>query len=510
MLVRKFSALFASALFLFNALFVSCKTENSTPFTGLKISADSYGDAGGTVKITGVYYNEDVADSSSIVIYTLSSDTTEGAFFGTSGIVTTKEKSGSAVTLTLGSTGNGSGVKVTATCNGSTAEKTIYTKSAVSVTDTPIGYAGVGFTSFYDSSKVVTVTTKADLVTYAKKGGYTIFVDGMIDLSEGMLPTGTSGNSTTLLDAFVAANSDYSTYAEYNSAKLSGIAENADWTNPLNSKYRSKVVFSVAAKTAIIGKTSNCGVKGGGISISSSNVIIRNLVIQDGYDPFPNHEKNDGWNGQIDAIAVGSANHIWIDHCTIEDTIKMGTAPNASKESASNHKKFQTYDGLCDITKTSTYVTVSNCILRNHDKTMLIGSGSSDTNGGYITLANNRFYGCGQRLPLTCYTNMHIYNNYYGDESGFYSNSYAIGARYAAYKIIAEGNYFGSGISDAFKASTSPSGSCYASGNSTNSGSLTMTSTKPFTVPYEYSLLSYSEAKSYVSNNAGAGVISVK
>ena len=379
----------------------------------------------------------------------------------------------------------------------------------IRATDIPTGYAGVGFTSFYDSNKVVTVSTKSDLVSYAKKGGYTIYVDGMIDMSEGMLPSGKSGNSTTALDAFVASNSAYSTYSEYNSAKLSSVSESADWTNPLNNTYRNTVRFSVASNTAIIGLKENCGIKGGGISISSSNVIIRNLLIQDGYDPFPNHEANDGWNAQVDAIAVTGKN-VWVDHCTLEDTIELGTAPNASNESYSNHKRFQTYDGICDITNGATYVTVSNCIIRNHDKTMLIGSSSSDTSGGYITLANNRIYGCGQRLPLTCYKNMHIYNNYYGDQSGFYSNSYAIGARYAVYTIIAEGNYFGSGISDAFKASTSPSGTCYAKGNSTNSGSLTTTSSKPFTVPYDYDYLSYSEAKSFVSSNAGAGVITVK
>ena len=493
----------------------SCKQEDD-PFTGIKIaSSATTGDAGGTVSITATYYNEDTADASSTVTYTLSADSTGGAYFGTSGTLTTTGTSGSAVTLTLGSTG-GESVTVTATCNSSSASKKIYTKTTTSVTDTPTGYAGVDWVSFYDSEKLVTVTTKSELVNYAKQGGYTILVDGMIDLSEGMLTSGTSGNSTSALDAFVAENSEsatgtkYTTYSAYNSAKLSSVSESADWTNPLNKTYRNKVRFSVASKTAIIGLGENSGVSGGGISIGSSYVVLRNLVIKDGYDPFPNHEKDDGWNAQIDAIGISGANHVWVDHCTLEDTIEMGTAPNASKESSSNHKKFQTYDGLCDINASSKYVTVSNCILRNHDKTMLIGSGSSDKSGGYITLSNNRFYGCGQRLPLTCYANMHIYNNYYGDASGFYSNSYAIGARYDKYTIIAEGNYFGSGISAAFKASTTPTGICYALGNSTESGGLSISGSKPFSVPYSYDLLSYTDAKSFVSKNAGAGVISVQ
>lgn len=408
---------------------------------------------------------------------------------------------------------DGSATIYATTINGLVATCTVSASGitdAIRPKDIPTGYAGENWVSFYDSEQVVTVTTKSELVEYAKKGGWTIYVSGMIDLSEGMLPSGTSGNSTSALDAFVAANSDYSTYSAYNSAKLSGVSESADWTNPLNNTYRNKVRFSVASKTAIIGLGENSGVSGGGISIGSSYVVLRNLVIKDGYDPFPNHEANDGWNAQIDAIGISGANHVWVDHCTLEDTIEMGDAPNASNESSSNHKKFQTYDGLCDINNTSTYVTVSNCILRNHDKTMLIGSGSSDKSGGYITLSNNRFYGCGQRLPLTCYANMHILNNYYGDQSGFYSNSYAIGARYDKYTIIAEGNYFGSGISDAFKASTTPSGSCYARNNSTNSGTLSTSSSRPFIVPYSYDLLSYSDAKDSVLKNAGAGVWAVK
>ena len=402
---------------------------------------------------------------------------------------------------------DGTAVIYATTVNGLVASCNVtvdgYTNTIIRPDDVPTGYAGEGWTSFYDSSKVITVNNKSDLINYAKKGGYTIYVDGMIDLSDGMLPSGTSGNSTSKLDEFVKnENTGYSTYKAYNSGKLSGISADADWTNTLNQKYRNNVVFSLASKTAIIGLDSSAGIKGGGISISSSYVVIRNLLIQDGYDPFPNHEKNDGWNAQIDAIAVGGGSHVWIDHCTLEDTVSLGFAPN--------NEKFQTYDGLCDITKCSKYVTVSNCILRNHDKTMLIGSSKTDTGGGCITLSDNRFYRCGQRLPLTCLANMHIYNNYYGDQSGFYSNSYAIGARYSVYTIIAEGNYFGKYISDAFKASTSPSGTCYARGNSSNSGSLSTTSSKPFSVPYEYELLSYNEAKTYVTENAGAGVWTVK
>ncbi len=503
MLLRKISALFVSTLFFVNALFVSCKTEDSTPFTGLRISADSSGNAGGTVNIRAVYYKEDAADSSSTVTYTLSSDSTDGAYFGTNGTVSTTGKSGSTVTLTLGPSSNAS-VKVTATCNGSSAEKTIYTKAAFSVNDKPTGYAGVGFTSFYDASKVKTVTTKKDLVDYAKKGGWTIIVDGMIDMSEGMLPT-TGGSSTAALDTFVKAKSEYSTYAEYNEALIKSVSAGEDWTNPLNSSYGAVIRLTVASNTAIIGKSAGSGIKGGSIYINGkSNVIIRNLTVQDGYDPFPNHEAGDGWNAQQDTIAIRNSKNVWIDHCTLEDTLHLLTGANG--------EKWQTYDGLCDITNTSSYVTVSNCILRNHDKTMLIGSGSSDVSGGFITIDHNRFINCGQRLPMTCYKNMHIYNNSYErDSSAYYNQQASIAARYSAYTIIAENNYFGTGVTECITASTKASGKCYQSGNVFKSGScaLSTQSTKPFTIDYNYSLDDASEIPTLLAASAGAGVVTI-
>ena len=41
--------------------------------------------------------------------------------------------------------------------------------------------------------------------------------------------------------------------------------------------------------------------------------------------------------------------------------------------------KWQVHDGLLDITNESDFVTVSWCILRNHDKTQLIGSSDKKT-----------------------------------------------------------------------------------------------------------------------------------
>ena len=521
--MKFFSKLVGAFVALSLVTLAGCKDEEAS-FTGIKFSKSAYsGDADGTVSITATYYKDDKADSSSSITYTISADSTDGAYFGTSGTLTTAGTSGSAVTLTLGSTG-GASVMVTASYGTASAKVTVSSTESVSYNDTPTGYAGVGFTSFYNASKVVTVSTKSDLVKYAAEGGYTILVDGMIDLSEGMLPT-TGGGTTSALDAFVKANSSYATYSAYNTANTKSVSASADWTNPLNSAYGNKIRLTVASNTAIIGKTAGSGVKGGSIYINGkSNIIIRNLIIRDAYDPFPAHEKNDGWNAQHDNITIRNGNHIWVDHCTLEDTLTLATGANG--------EKWQTYDGLCDITNTSgsNYVTVSNCILRNHDKTMLIGS--SDSDGSYsattadeskvirfVTLSGNYFENCGQRLPMVRNTLIHIYNNYYTTSGSPYASQSTVNARNGSI-VYAENNYFGSGLKYAFNAASSNSTApvLHASGNGGSSANSTSNiSAKDSAVfssrsgaEYTYTPLTASETAATVPSTAGAGVISVQ
>ena len=519
--MKCFKLLSASLLALISGFFFfGCETEESH-FTGLRLSgANCYVAAGESVELTAVFVKEDKENKSAEITWTLIKDTTGGASLtavsplsGQSVNLSNDQSvsllSGQSATFTAGSTEGGlCGITVSYENYSVTAYIGVE-ETKISADDIPTGFAGLGA----DISKMtnsVTVTDPDDLITYAGKGNYLILVEGTIDMSRGMLPSpgSKSTDPTAALNEFVSANSDYSSYSAWLKGETKVSSDANTGTPSISNTYKNKIQVKVASNTAIIGSGNDAVIRGGTFSINKTgNVIIRNLTIRDAVDPFPHHEvksdgvTSDGWNAQFDCIAVSGANHVWIDHCTFEDTLILGTAANG--------EKWQVYDGLCDITNTSSYVTVSNCIFRNHDKTSLIGNGESDIYGGQITLACNRFYGCGQRLPLLCYPEMHIYNNYYGDETGFYSNSYAIGARYAAFTVIAEGNYFGSGISNAFNASTNAGGECYASGNSTNSGSLSTTSSKPFEVPYSYMLLSYSEAKNYVKSHAGAGKLPV-
>ncbi len=429
----------------------------------------------------------------------------------------TAKKAGTAVITAYAQYGTAE-AKCNVTVTGTSSSKIIR------VDDTPVGYASIT----PQTGTGTTVTTKTELVNALKNGGL-IYVKGTIDVSDGCLPS-TAGGTTDELDAFVAANSSYSKYSDFKTAyakACSDTTEDGDSESTtksslydvlwqLNKAYGNKIKLSPVSNTTIIG-LDGAVIKGGTFQISKSNITIRNLTIQDAYDPFPHHEvksdgvTSDGFNAQWDGICLDGASNIWIDHCTIEDTMKYS---NVTTKTSS--EKWQTYDGLCDMKGSSKNIVVSYCVFKNHDKTMLIGSGSSDISGGYITIHHNKFLNCGQRLPMTTYPNMHVYNNSFErDSDAYYSQQACIVGRYGAYTYVVENNYFGSGVKNCLTTSTKATGSCYSSGNyfvesSTSTDLVTSTSAKPFTPSYSYELEAASNVKASLDDNAGAGVCTVK
>ena len=402
----------------------------------------------------------------------------------------------------------------------------------------PTGYAGVGYSA--PSYTTVTVTTAADLVNYAKTGGYFIIVDGMIDMTtrydgSTMLPS-KGGGTTTALDAFVNEKSGgaYSTYLEWQAAYAASCSLTTEdgssgsgnsslysmlWT--LNNAYKNIIQLNVAANTAIVGKDADSGIRGAAISISGvSNVVLRNLNLSDSCDPFPHHESGDGYNAQHDCICIqGNSSYIWIDHCTLEDTYTLAHV----KTGGSDLEKWQTYDGLLDIKGTGANITVSYCKFKNHDKTSLIGSSDDEGSASkrLVTYHHNYFYNCGQRLPMVRNTTMHLYNNYYDASSPAYQQQYAVGVRNGS-SIFAENNYFGRGIYYSFKDSgtASSSGILYASGNEDNSNKgtslkrivgATLFSTGPRAYAYSADTISaITDGTSGVPQTAGTGAVTIE
>ena len=401
--------------------------------------------------------------------------------------------------------------------------------NVISKNDTPTGFANIDVSKM---TKIVTVSSKADFKKYVEAGGYIVYVSGTIDLSEGMLPT-EAGGSTSALDAFVKAQSGgaYTSYKAFidaytnsctNSSNHKDNPKKSSWAACtvsgdtattlmnqmwyLNTNYGNAITIKPKSNTMVIGLDENAEIYGGCFNISSvNNVAVRNVKIRDAYDPFPHHEKGDGFNAQHDCIVIqGSSYNIWIDHCTLQDSYHCAKAANG--------EKFQTYDGLLDMKNNTYNLTVSYCKFQDHDKTMLIGSSSTDGSNETrtITLHHNYFLNCGQRLPMVRNTKLHNFNNYYDTDSNkYWTQQYAVGVRENAL-IVSENNYFGTGVKYSYKDSD---GTLYHSGDVDNSSgkitTTTVTSTKPFTPTYSYTPDAAADLPTLIPENAGAGVWSV-
>ncbi|MFS7899769.1 putative pectate lyase [Helianthus anomalus] len=106
-----------------------------------------------------------------------------------------------------------------------------------------------------------------------------------------------------------------------------------------------------------------------------------------------NLEFEGGRGHDVDGIQIKpNSKHIWIDRCSLKDYD----------------------DGLIDITRQSTNITISCCHFSNHDKTMLIGADASHHGDRCmcVTIHHCFFDGTRQRHPRVRYAKVHLYNNY--------------------------------------------------------------------------------------------------
>lgn len=417
--------------------------------------------------------------------------------------------------------------------------------NVIKASDIPLGFAGVnsgfasiGATSYSKGSYSNPVTTRADLVKAVSAGGI-IYISGMIDMSDegsgSKLPAVGANNTdvSSVMDSWISSKTSgkYTTYKDWISAYSGAVGKSTDdkklgnsgnsalastlWT--LNNAWKSVIQLNIKSNTILIGLGSNSGIRGGTISINGvSNVAIRNLYLVDAIDMFPHHETNDGYNSQFDCITVQGTGvkNIWIDHCTFEDTMVMQHVTNGLD---SSDEKWQNYDGSCDIKGDAAGVTVSNCHFFKHDKTMLIGSDDKEGNNTVrkISLINNYFDSCVQRLPMVRNSQIHILNNYYefdkqytvGD--GKTKMSYGIGVRNGSL-VYSEANYFGSNMNYPYDgdSKTKSTSKIYIKGDvaaKSGSGNYTVLSSAPFTPSYSYSAKTADDAKAYVLENAGHG-----
>ena len=391
----------------------------------------------------------------------------------------------------------------------------------IKASDMPFGYASIGSGANFGGyngkdTKEVVVKDKKSLLKYAKMGNYVIYLDGFIDLSEGKIPQNDQNGE---LDKFVneISGGEFSSYLQFIKAYAASCHADKDGSQDpkmaqlrrnLANSWKKLIVLPVASNTTIIGLGESSGIKGGEILLKNvQNIAIRNIKFEDAFDPFPDIQKNDGFNAQYDALNIDTSKNIWIDHCHLKDTINLNHVQLAGGETT----KWQTYDGLCDIKGESTAITVSNNIFENHDKTMLIGARDSDGSNKRreVTIADNIFKNCAQRLPMVRNAKVHIYNNFYDSKNGFYDQKYAIGVRFGSL-IYEQNNYFANGIKFSFKCNN---GEFFTSGNTDLSKKHTICkelAQKPFEPPYSYKLQDALDLQSYLSKRAGNGKVQVE
>ena len=174
----------------------------------------------------------------------------------------------------------------------------------------------------------------------------------------------------------------------------------------VSGRIRLNSRIDVDSFTTIDGRGEDVTITRFGLRIRDKrHIIIHNLKF------------DDGTGNDEDAIQiVENAQHIWV-----------------------NHVSFSRYtDGLLDITRGATDVTVSWCKFFDHDKTMLISANTNHTMDTNIrvTLHHNWFSETTQRHPRIRFGKVHAFNNYYHRWG-----SYAIGASHRS-QLRSQANIF--------------------------------------------------------------------
>ncbi|ROW03409.1 hypothetical protein VSDG_01590 [Cytospora chrysosperma] len=205
----------------------------------------------------------------------------------------------------------------------------------------------------------------------------------------------------------------------------------------------------------------------------ASNVIIRNIkitkVLADAGD----------------AISIQESSNVWVDHCDLSSDM--------------DHDK-DYYDGLCDVTHASNYVTISNTYFHDHWKASLVGHSNSnadeDTGNLIVTYANNYWSNINSRGPSFRFGTGHIFNSYAENMST------GINARMGA-QLLVESSVF-SGVEKPIESADSDEVG-YATVNDVElgEGTNTVKAGTLTSVPYEYSLLGSANVKASVTSTAG-------
>jgi pectate lyase len=303
------------------------------------------------------------------------------------------------------------------------------------------------------------------------------------------------------------------------------MTEGRPYTSHADQAARAEI--KLLPNTTIIGVGSNAYLPNGWFMIRKiDNVIIRNIKVTNPCDLEPKWDSGDGagnYNSEWDGLTVDGATHVWIDHMWFTDapfTDDLEPLGNTDKNGVVKH--IQCHDGAVDIKNAADFVTVSNNVIEQHDKTTLVGQSDSNTgDDGHqtITFAGNLYRNLGQRAPRVRFGKVHSVNNYFvGSKTDpVYPHQYSIGTGLNS-KIISQNNFFD--IAGATAGSCpavvknpntdNPEGAFTDSGSLVNGAALTGCTAPTavgWTVPYSYPTLPTAQVPAFVLANAGTGRI---
>ncbi|KAL0067963.1 hypothetical protein AAF712_004866 [Marasmius tenuissimus] len=261
-------------------------------------------------------------------------------------------------------------------------------------------------------------------------------------------------------------------------ALQSAVAGDAKKIVIISGTITGNTAVRVGSNTSVLGaKGSQLNGVGFGVA-GVKNVIIRNVKV------------SKVLASAGDAIGVQSSSQVWIDHVDL----------SSDRDHDKLLMRYESYDGLLDITHAVTGITVSNSKLSNHAKGSLVGAADTNTEdvAMTVTYVGNYFTNIGSGpLPsdscLHCSGHGHIYNNYYENCSD------GINTRVGA-QLLVENNVWTAPKKPLYSTS---GGFAVARGNDFGGGTNTAPAGGFDTAPYQYSLLATGSVKSSVTANAG-------
>jgi pectate lyase len=292
---------------------------------------------------------------------------------------------------------------------------------------------------YYNTNSLLPNATNSTLnlinVQFSDAGDYSVTVSNSLGTADSNFATLTVNAPST------NANFNHVGYADYNFAltggsggptvdvfQLSDMAayysttEGGATASPAVLRIHGTVTLRTNGDTfmgnnkTIIGVGTNAAVIGDFGLYYCTNVIIRNLDIS-----------NPSGYGEDDGISCKNyPAHIWVDHCTIHDTL----------------------DGHLDVTRGGDFVTVSWCKFyysapTGHEDVNLIGGddgdSASDSGKLHVTFHHNWWSSlCRERMISVRYGRGHVFNNYYDIGA---SDNYCNRTRISA-ELLVEGNWF--------------------------------------------------------------------